>query len=383
MKRNKKCSGIFYIFFLILLWPLAGRLTDTYFPLNGVNAAKETPIFSIQRVCNGAYQNDVDTYLLNNAKGWNLIVKGYNQILYSLFHLSSNNNVEIGVDDQLFEPEYLYYSFCLWQQPSDEEIQKLVCKLVTLNKALKENNKQLYIFITPSKARYYGDKAPIAYKICSNERKDELAYDKFVRYLDETNLNVFDSVKYINQNKQNFEFPLWHATGIHWSRALGSEVAVGFHKYLKENSGYDLGQIQVKQIEDAVPHDPDADLYKTLNLLMQPKEKYYVQKFITKEGTGKPNAFFRGGSFMGQSLGCLVNNHIFEKTVYLENNYYRLDGGPIELISDFDSYGELDIPTYLQQSDMLILEVNENKIWIMNWGFIDYVLEYYGIEEGK
>lgn len=86
---------------------------------------------------------------------------------------------------------------------------------------------------------------------------------------------------------------------------------------------------------------------------------------------------------MGQSLKCLVDNHILGKTVYFENYYYTLDGNRMEVLSDFDSYDEMDIPAYIEQSDILVLEVNENKIWIMSWGFIDYILDYYGVAEGE
>lgn len=383
MKKNVKCSKIFILFFLLLLYPLAGGMTDAYFPLNGVVLEKEEPEFSVKKLCDGTYQNDVDAYLLNHVNGWNLAVKAYNQLLYSIFHVSSNDNVEIGLDNQLFEPEYLYYSLGIFPQPSNEEIQNLIGKLVALDKLLQENNKQLYLFITPSKARYYEEKAPAAYKFCSNVKEDGLAYDKFIQGLDHTNLKVFDSIQYINQNRQYFDFPLWYATGIHWSRALGSEVAVGFHKYLKESSGYDLGQIQVEQMKAPEPLNPDADLYNTLNLLVKPKEIYYTQKFCMKDGDRKPNVFFRGGSFMGQSLKCLVDNHILGRTVYFENYYYTLDGNKMEALSDFDSYDEMDIPAYIEQSDILVLEVNENKIWIMSWGFIDYILDYYGVAEGE
>ena len=52
-------------------------------------------------------------------------------------------------------------------------------------------------------------------------------------------------------------------------------------------------------------------------------------------------------------------------------------------MSNFDAYDELDVATYIEQSDILVLEVNENKIWTMSWGFIDYLLDYYEVGKGE
>lgn len=385
MKQSgKKCPWLFMIFCLLLLYPAVGKVTDKYFPLNGVTEAKEKNKATLGSVFDGKYQEDMSEYLLNEMPGRNLLVKTHNQILYSVFHVSSNSNIVVGKNEQLFEPEYLNYSLNIWTQPSDEEVEELINKLTALDNVLAEDNKQLYIFITPSKARYYREDAPLAYELCADAYGQELAYDKFVRNLQKTELKVFDSIDYINKNKDSFEFPLWYSTGIHWSRALGSEVGVAFNRYLRETSGYDMGQVQVTQTQTGEMWDPDADLYKTLNLLMPPKEEYYIQQFTVEEGTDKPNVFYRGGSFMGQSINCLITNHIFEKDVYFENNYYFTDcysgGGTL---SNFDAYDELDVATYLEQSDILVLEVNENKIWTMSWGFIDYLLDYYEVGKGE
>lgn len=382
-KRGKSC-WLFAIFGVLLLYPIAGGKLDTYFTLNGVSTQAEKPELSLKAIMDGTYQEHMNAYLLENISGRNLLVRIHSQLLYSVFHTSSNNNIVIGSNEQLFEPEYLAYSLNIWGQPSEEEISGLVNKLLALNSALEADGKQLYIFITPSKARYYADNAPLSYKLCANTGATEVAYDKFIRGLDGSGLKVFDSIAYINEHRTEFEFPLWYSTGIHWSRALGARIGEAFNQYLKETCGYNLGQIHVTQSKTRELIAPDADLYNILNLLVPPSEEYYSPQITSEEGTDKPNVFFRGGSFMGQSLSNLVRNNIFNKDISFENNYYFTDnysgGGTL---SDFNAYDELDIPLYLEQSDLLILEVNENKIFTMSWGFIDYVLNYYENKKGE
>ena len=81
---------------------------------------------------------------------------------------------------------------------------------------------------------------------------------------------------------------------------------------------------------------------------------------------------------MGQSLSLLISAGEFNKDIHFENNYYFVDRYSSQTtLSAFDAYGEIDVLTYLEQSDILVLEVNESKINNMSWGFIDYVLENY------
>lgn len=376
--HEKKYSFFLLLFIMIMFFPLFGKFTDKLFPLNGHSTGETMPKLNVESVINGKFQSDLDEYLKNYMDGRNLFIKVYSQMLYSLFGISSNDNVVIGSNSVLFEPEYLDYNYNVYGETSDTEIITLVSKLNALNVLLEEYQKELYVFITPSKARYCYEDAPYYYKLCGNTINSEIAYDKFVNELALTNLKVFDSIQYINEHHQEYEFPLWYASGIHWSRALGSKVAEGFNLYLKETSKFDLSQIS-SSIEITEEYEsPDADLYETLNLFSAPEDETFYKAVISvQEGQDKPNVFLRGGSFMGQSLQYLVLNGVFNKNIHFENNYYFTNRySTSTVLSNFNAYDEIDIPKYLSESDILILEVNENKIWTMSWGFIDYILEH-------
>lgn len=380
---KRKLPYIFIIFFSMLLYPLFGIKLDSWFVPEGVIQKHEKPVAIVSDIMNGYYQSNMDAYLRDNMYGKNLMVKIRSQLSYSLFNVSDNSNVVIGDDKQLFEPVYLEYSFNIHGQPADKEIQKFVNKLNELRIRLRKNGKQMYIFITPSKTRYYADAAPYYYKICKGDTK-ELAYDKFIKYIRNTELKVFDSISYIDKNKHKFSFPLWYPTGIHWSRILGNNVVAAFNDYLRKESGYDIGQISVSYRKSGQYDHPDADLYETLNLFFPPAIEYYHPEIKIKEGSDKPNVFLRGGSFMGQSLSALVNSHIFSKDIYFENNYYFTDSfSELYSISAFNAYEELDVCKYLEDSDILILEINEAAIQAKTWGFVDYILENYKVPEGR
>lgn len=380
-KFNRICDLLLIIGILCFLvgYPILGKFKlDEKFKLNGVTTEDEKPTMQLSEVLNGSYQEQMETYLHNHICGRNLLVRIHNQLLYSAFHVSSNSNVVIGKDKQLFEPEYIHYSLNFNGQPSEEEMEILTGKLEALNQLLMNEGKELYVFITPAKTRYYKAEIPDIYQKFDHSGDATLAYDTFISKIDETTIKYFDSINFINTHKDEYAFPLWYSTGIHWSRALGYTVVEQFNEYLCENSKFDLGHIQVSLEKSSDCTAPDADLYNILNLLMPPGLEYYNVKFETVEGSEQPSVFFRGGSFMGQSINALISNRIFGDNIHFENNYYFTDYYKnSQTISNFDAYEELDVCGYLKNSDILILEVNEEKIFTMSWGFIDYILENY------
>lgn len=84
----------------------------------------------------------------------------------------------------------------------------------------------------------------------------------------------------------------------------------------------------------------------------------------------------RGGSFMGQSLSGLIKSDVFNEDFYLENSYYFEDKfSKTGTISSYTAYDEIEIAERINQSDIIILEINEAAIDYMSFGFIDYLFE--------
>ena len=371
---RKHTCGLYIAFILLLFYPLWGNFTSKALALDGVVTSTQFPVVSLEGVAYGSFQNDLGKWVLENMPGRDFLIRLHGQTLYTLFNSSSNPNVVIGKDHTLFEPEYVVTTLGIKEHTEESVIQELVEKLETLNAQLQAQGKQMHIFITPSKGRYYSEDFPLRYQACAN-RQERDDYTVFVEKLKKSNLNYFDSIDYINQNRDSFNYPLFYQSGIHWSNALGANVAQAFSEYLRERSGYDLTTLQASCYETLSPADPDADLYKILNVLVPPVGEYYGTEFTTVSGTQQPSVFMRGGSFMGQSIAKLIQNGVFGKSVYFENNYYALDNEwSWNFISTFNAYDEMPVEKYARQSDIFILEVNESKIDVMDWGFIDYLL---------
>ena len=368
------------IFIASLFFPLYGGILDNGISLSGVTAKPEKVDATVTSINDGTFQAYLNSVWENEFPGEKFLLRIRNQILYAI-NTSPNSNVVIGKEGYLYEPSYILFEIQSYEPSSDEYFENLGNNLVTLEQLLSENDKELYVFITPSKAHFYKDYIPGRYMFLNNEESyDYTNYSKLLETLDKNNINYFDANNYIQQNldSNTFDSPLFYKSGIHWSHVWGENSANEFLKYINSISKYHLSTAEVTEIDSNEPVTPDTDLYSSLNLLTDANEKWYDTKFeIVEEGIDHPNIFLRGGSFMGQSLNALIKSGVFGEDVHFENSYYFTNQYTYsETLSSFTAYDELDLDTLMGQSDILVLEVNEGAISTMSWGFIEYLLEH-------
>lgn len=376
---NQKKTAILFVvcFFLVMLYPLVGEILFPYVTLSGVTAESEMAELSVKSVMDGTYQESLNTRWENHFPGRSALIKIRGQLLYSLLRESPNENVVIGADDYLFEPGFIFRELAIDGATYDEYFDGLRDKLIRLNDLMEQNDKELYLFITPNKVHYFSEKVPARYQLLRTDQGNN--YQKFVQMLQTTQLHYFDSHAYIGEMPEGtWEAPVFYRTGTHWSCSYGYSAAVAFADYISAVSEkWNLGEMRVWEAKTAVPEYPDADLYDSLNIIQNPTESYYTAGITVDEPGDGPGVFYRGGSFMGQSLSGLTDVGVFPEFMHLENNYYYTnDAGDSGTISSYTSYEELDIGRYMEQTDILILEVNEAIISSMSFGFVDYLLEH-------
>ena len=365
------------VFILILLYPMFGSTIDDILQLEGVENEKEVVGFSVDNLWSGKTQDYLSDVWSEVIPGKALLVKLRNEIIFSFLKTSPNENVIMGKNDDLYEPAYIYWQTQIYEY-SDEELDEAVDKLIKVQQILK--NKDMYILITPSKARFNQSDFPVQLELlktygCPNAD----LYTRFIERLSKSNLRYFDSVEYISKNLNEKKYPVFYKTGIHWSRLWGNYVAAEFANYITNTSEWDLPKLTVSSIETDLAKHPDADLLKTCNVFSSPYDKYYEPiVFVDEEerDKSKPNFFCRGGSFMGQSLGMLIDLNIFAEYTYFENNYYRTSANVENtFISSYSAYDEFPVLSYLENSDIVVFEINEAAIYNMSFGFLDYLLE--------
>ena len=80
---------------------------------------------------------------------------------------------------------------------------------------------------------------------------------------------------------------------------------------------------------------------------------------------------------MGQSLSGLISAGVFEKNIHFENNFYFTNQySETSTLPSYTAYDEMEIlREYISESNILILEVNEDNIGGLAFELVDYLLE--------
>ena len=376
----KKRKGYWFIFLFaaILFYPLYGAWLAGGVELSGVTESEEKPVWNLEKAWSGELQTEINTYFEQNFGGRQPLIRLRGQLLYSLVNESPNRNVVIGKNKNLYEDFYiLTEESAQGSVSSDEYFVQLQTKLESFAKLLRDNGKELYLFITPSKAHFTQEDIPWRYALLQTDQPNNLA--KFREVLNRIDIPSFVARDYMEAQKESVDAPYFYTTGIHWSRPWGVKSVAAFYEMMQQHSRFDLGEILVEY----GPYTgeiqwPDADLYQSLNLLKQPDEAYYSAEVKVVRQGEKPNVFCRGGSFMGQSWNALVYAGCFGKDLHYENNYYFTNQySSKKTVSSFTAYDETtDWIPFFQDADIVVLEINEAKIGDASFGFMDYVLEH-------
>lgn len=365
----------------ILVFPYFFKMNlfESEMELNGVTITENFPKINSMNVMNGKYQNAVEEYFSQNIEGREIIIKCGNQIVYSLFNRSTHTGEILGKDGQIYEKEYIDKYLQYTPPVTDEYVEELIYKLGLLKDKLSKKSINLFVFITSSKAEIYSEDIPDVFYKCAPDLK-ESSYKKLTQALREANIPYFDAVPNVYELKMNEKERVYTKTGTHWSQLTGARIASQLIYKLEEAFGYDLTEIEVSQQVVDEPVHPDADIFNLLNILQKPYDTYY-QPVVTKvsEGKDRPALVCQGGSFMGQSLTWLVNNDIVKDAVHIENT--SVFENKYSELHAFTNYDELDIVRFMEDKDLLLLEVNQGAIEKMSFGFIDYLLEDFMLED--
>lgn len=371
--KNKKLFIIFS--FLLLTSGAAGQLIVQDGKLQGETIKEEKEALLFSDIVSGKWQSELEEYLADNLRIREWLIPVRNQIMYSVFKTSPNSNIVIGKNGNLYEEEYICFETQIYAPMAEEEIRVLADKLAAVDKALKEMDKKLFIFITPSKAEVYQEDIPYNYNMIAPQEKAAGTYSMFMNALNQTGIAYYDSTPDVRELKKTSEFHVFPRTGTHWSSVTAAICAGKLADSMEEQLGINLPECKVEYERCSEPIAPDSDIYNLLNLLEKPDEEYYKPVVeITDLSKEEYVILARGGSFMGSGLNSvMIQNHYFLRSYYMENTFAVCPEGTYS--GNFDSYDMLPVREMIEDSDIILLEVNEEAIPRMSFGFIDYLLD--------
>ena len=380
--KNLKYKILYIIVFcLLILYPVVSKGIGLKNDLFGVEYEAKLEKLNLDNLLNSSFQDSLDYFIKQKLPGKALLARCRNQILYSLFKVSSNFSLNITDKGNIvFDETMDYYNHGL-HEVEDSYIDELVSKLDKLNQILKTKNADLVLFITTTKSRYVDMSDVYVDKYMSSHSSFDVAnyklpYEKFIDKLNTVNIKTFDCIDYIDKNKDiifNNEVPLYYNTSHHWSNVFGNKIGIDFLDFISNNTKVKFSKLNQTIEPVAEPVFPDDDIYELNNILAKPKEKYYnsIINIVDNNHTNS-NVIIRGGSYLGQvpfTQGMIDNSNVF----FMSNTDVFKDNWLTSMtVTDYD---QIDFRPYTKNIDLVILEINEVNIYNATFGFLDYLLD--------
>jgi len=275
------------------------------------------------------YQFSMEDCLDFHAGFRNSMVRLHNQIGYSVFHLSSNPTLTLGIDNFLFGDIYIE-GYTGEDYSGGKAIAEKIQKLIRINSFLKSRGIDLLIIFAPNKARYYQEYIP------EHKRKNFKGisnYEEYIRQLKtSSDIAVIDFNSSFLQMKDTASYPLFPKHGIHWTNFIcQTYVADSLIRYISR-----LRNIREPENFMTGIHYPDTllipdyDLYELLNL------------FKTQSGEKIPYPVFRDA----ENLNVMPVNVLTIGDSFFWNIYSNFPWRYAFRENDFWFYGKTRYPKH-------------------------------------
>lgn len=340
--------------------------------LYGAVVLTERPNITAAGIMSGEFQQQLGEYFSENISLRELLVRGYNELLYQM--KVTNNSVIVGKEDYLFSEDYVegYYKY-VQLDGVETTYPEYAEKVKVIQERLEEQEKIFIYLISPSKVEIYPEYVPEKYKYL--EVKNRITnHVREVREFELKNVNYYDAQKDMLQIKE--EIPAFYRQGIHWSYASCAYCMKGvFDRYINDS----FMNVVLKKAE--LPSGADRDLYNLMNILSKPYEDEYYDVSIKYNVSRKPKIFILGTSFSDQIVQVLGNSFTeeacYEELVHYSylNAGYRINEKGIENIELSLKLDETSILKDIEKSDIIIIENNATYIPDSYFITIDYLYE--------
>ena len=304
--------------------------------LFGVSIKEERPPLNVSSWLNGDLQKGVNNLISEHFAGREILIRGYNQFLYSAFDKSYMSKEEIihGRHGDLFQSWYVQVFDHDIDLIQSKEAEALVVMMKDLSERLKNVGSCFVFVITPSKASVYPEDIPDRYLTRLNRGDQRQSnYDILVPLLKKYNIPYVDGRQITFEHKNGMPVRAFATTGTHWTRAVAFYSTVPLLQTIGREARREMPEFSESVIcIDGRPDKEDDDLYRLLNLAEKPSERYLHPAFKIADNWSKRKGVltFVGGSFVGQIESDIEAAEIFEcinHYFYFKNVRYRYPGG--------------------------------------------------------
>ncbi|MDH4471959.1 MAG: hypothetical protein QE487_05080 [Fluviicola sp.] len=265
--KKKRSTYLAVILVLGLLFPLIQQVTGLVYvrPLSGNLPADSTNISNSW--WNGDLQQQLENYASDSSVLHPACVRLRNQIEFSLFDkLNAQDIYE-------FNGIFYRYPYPAYNEKNAfvgmEKIRRQTKRLAELNKQWKQQGKELYVLIAPSKLHYYRDQLPEWNKTGSHSTN----YLQYKKALLNAGINVLDTDPWFLERKQKGGIPTMAKGGVHWTLYGGSLVMDSLIKRYNNDRKTNLQRVKMAFERSDKIYPEDVDGINLCNLLYPPQER--------------------------------------------------------------------------------------------------------------
>lgn len=363
-----------------------GRKLDV--ALTKDNADYKAPVFSVTSFADGVFQTRFEKYFNTKFKPRGCITRTYNQLNLLLFNQTQATNLEVN-NGYIYEKAYLDDYAGLTYNPANPEIQQelddYMKALEEVSKKLAARGKKLIVYSAPSKCEYTEEHIPAKYKRLKDENDySRSAIDYFNEHISEY------GVTYINYRPllSDLQYPVFYKNGIHWSRPAEQTVS----QKIVETIDDFIGNVKpikfsgVRQSYEQIYRE--EDMKEVANLWFGANEIYYEYETEGFDETlfSKPAILIQGDSFSEGLFNDIRNNGItdmcylifYNNFVKDINNEFIIDIRDVDESSCDNVWELLEIPRFLEQTDVVCVEFCSAIMNLQSSGFIYHLNEILG-----
>ncbi|MBI9066751.1 MAG: hypothetical protein JEZ09_05620 [Salinivirgaceae bacterium] len=366
---KKLYTTILILFVIVISIPFLQMHTEiiNLKPLKGAITKTKKPTFHFNNWLNIKYQDSVENYVKDHIGCYSLFIRIRNQISYSIFNEAKARDVVIGINNYLFEKNYID-AYNGDDFIGEDSIKARVKRIVSIDNYLKSKNKTLIICFAAGKGSYYPDYFPDKDKKKATDRTN---YKQYVKALSKTNVNLLDLNRWFLQMKDTSKFILFPKYSIHWSYYGEFLVTDSLVRYVEHLRNEDLPNIELKSYEIwDKPKPTDQDIVEGMNLLFRYKEKpFCYPKYIWQNSVGKtkPKTIVVSDSFYWQIFNNQTNTKAFSLGGFW---YYNYKIYPDSYKKPTRVYHK-NIVEEIENNDIFIIMATEANLKSLGWGFLD------------
>lgn len=229
MPQEKTYKRLFLVIMGLMLLPVL--LQVTHIPpirkLAGYIEPIEKVNPSVESIMDGSYQQYLDTYAAANFGGRGFYIRCYNQLLYSVFHEATNNNIVIGKNEEMYLKQYTddLSGITLKKKFGTADSAKIaarqnIIKTLELIDSLKAHDIAFLVVLAPSKTAIYPEWLP------DSIRSNNFCLSKeYAALFQEYDIPHIDFLPIFNSLKTSEKYPLYTKFGSHWSQGTMPFVA--------------------------------------------------------------------------------------------------------------------------------------------------------------